>query len=64
MKNTISISIAVLTIFFTSLQANAAPIRCSMFSTQAEAQAYFDAKKPYYHLLDRDKDGIACEALP
>ena len=47
----------------TTLPANAAAIRCSMFSSQAEAQAYFDAKKPHYHLLDRDKDGIACEAL-
>ena len=29
-----------------------------------EVQAYFDAKKPGYKPLDRDKDGSACDCLP
>lgn len=33
------------------------------FGSQAEAQAYFDARKSGYKRLDRDNDGIACEAL-
>ena len=41
---------------------------CSHFPTQAEAQAVYECcmKKVGYdvHRLDRDKDGIACEALP
>ena len=63
MNKIIGISLLSLIGFASILPANAAPIRCSMFSSQAEAQAYFDAKKPHYHLLDRDNDGIACEAL-
>jgi len=40
---------------------------CSDFSTQKEAQAFFElsggpARDP--HKLDQDKDGVACEALP
>ena len=35
---------------------------CSMFATQAEAQAYFIKYKAKE--LDRDKDGEACECLP
>ena len=46
-----------------SLPAHAAKVKCSDFKSQKEAQAYFDAKKPGYERLDRDKDGIACEAL-
>ena len=46
-----------------SLPAHAARVKCSDFKSQKEAQAYFDAKKPGYKSLDRDKDGIACEAL-
>ena len=34
---------------------------CSMFATQAEAQAYFIKYKAKE--LDRDKDGEACECL-
>jgi hypothetical protein len=38
---------------------------CPSFSTQAEAQAFFNAQgagDP--HTLDADNDGIACETLP
>lgn len=55
-----SVAVAMLT---ASIPANAAGIVCADFGSQAEAQAYFDAKKPGYNRLDRDKDGIACEAL-
>ncbi|WP_019672547.1 excalibur calcium-binding domain-containing protein [Psychrobacter lutiphocae] len=46
-----------------SFSAQAARVKCADFKSQKEAQAYFDAKKPGYKSLDRDKDGIACEAL-
>ena len=40
---------------------------CSDFSTQSEAQTFFEssggpASDP--HKLDPDKDGVACETLP
>lgn len=44
--------------------ANAADLNCSDFTTQAEAQAVFDATPGDPNGLDRDKDGIACETLP
>jgi len=40
---------------------------CSDFSTQEEAQQFFeDHGGPWedYHNLDRDGDGVACESLP
>ena len=38
---------------------------CGDFSTQAEAQAFFEAAGPGDpHRLDGDGDGIACESLP
>lgn len=37
---------------------------CKDFKTHQEAQAYFNAKKPGYKPLDRDKDGSACDCLP
>ena len=44
------------------------PACCDDFSTQAEAQALYEccmAKVGYdVHRLDRDRDGVACEALP
>lgn len=46
-----------------SIPAQADGVVCADFNSQAEAQAYFDAKKPGYKRLDRDKDGVACEAL-
>lgn len=48
---------------FTAIPANAGGVVCADFGSQAEAQAYFNAKKAGYMRLDRDKDGIACEAL-
>ncbi|WP_425825829.1 excalibur calcium-binding domain-containing protein [Streptomyces fractus] len=46
----------------TSGIAYAAPDKdCPDFSTQAEAQAYFDAHPGDPDRLDRDKDGMACE---
>jgi hypothetical protein len=38
---------------------------CSDFSTQAEAQRFFDSQGPGDpHRLDGDGDGVACEGLP
>ena len=40
---------------------------CSDFSTQEEAQEFFEDEggpKNDYHGLDRDEDGVACETLP
>lgn len=37
---------------------------CADFSTQAEAQAVFDACPTDVHKLDRDNDRIPCETLP
>lgn len=38
---------------------------CDDFTTQAEAQAAFDARGPGdIHQLDRDGNGEACEGLP
>ncbi|MFF3494551.1 excalibur calcium-binding domain-containing protein [Streptomyces sp. NPDC002795] len=46
----------------TSGMAYAAPDRdCPDFSTQAEAQAYYDAHPGDPDRLDRDDDGQACE---
>lgn len=57
----VAVSMAMLTI---SIPALAGGVVCADFKTQAQAQAYFNAKKPGYKRLDRDKDGIACESLP
>ena len=40
---------------------------CSDFTTQKEAQVFFESEggpKEDYHNLDRDSDGVACESLP
>lgn len=40
---------------------------CSNFSTQKEAQTFFesqDGPSSDPHQLDRDKDGVVCETLP
>lgn len=39
---------------------------CSDFSTQAQAQRFFERHNPARdpHRLDADHDGIACESLP
>lgn len=39
-------------------------VKCADFKTHKEAQNYFNAKKPGYKRLDRDKDGSACDCLP
>ncbi|WP_298970613.1 excalibur calcium-binding domain-containing protein [uncultured Psychrobacter sp.] len=62
MKILLSTTAAIL-LLITSLSANAKGVVCADFSSQAEAQRYFDAKKAGYKRLDRDKDGIACESL-
>lgn len=38
-----------------------ARVSCKSFATQAQAQAYFNAKKAGYRSLDRDHDGYACD---
>lgn len=62
MRKIISYSISLL-ILNASFPAYAGGVVCTDFGSQAEAQAYFDAKKSGYKRLDLDKDGIACEAL-
>lgn len=53
---------AIATAFLTAVHATSAiAATCSMFATQAEAQAYFIKYKAKE--LDRDKDGEACECL-
>ena len=40
---------------------------CSYFSTQEEAQEFFESEggpRTDYHNLDSDGDGVACESLP
>ncbi|HEX6228278.1 MAG TPA: thermonuclease family protein [Solirubrobacterales bacterium] len=45
--------------------ARAADRDCSDFSTQKEAQSFYDAAGPGDpHRLDADRDGRACESLP
>ena len=39
-------------------------ITCASFSTQKEAQDYFDANGASFSGLDGDRDGIVCESLP
>lgn len=48
---------------FTASAASAGQgrVRCSNFSTQAEAQQYYIKYNAYW--LDRDRDGEACECL-
>lgn len=36
---------------------------CSDFSSQWEAQEFFESEAGDYHDLDRDGDGVACESL-
>lgn len=40
---------------------SASAISCKSFATQAQAQAYYNARKPDWAKLDRDKDGGACD---
>ncbi len=51
-------------VFASSIPSIAFAKYCKDFKTHQEAQAYFNAKKPGYKRLDRDKDGSACDCLP
>lgn len=53
-----SVSIAIL---IATSPAYACVMVCADF--ESKAQAYFDANKSGYKRLDREKDGIECEAL-
>ncbi len=63
MKKSIGLLLALAVTSVSIVPANAARVKCSDFKSWKEAQAYFDAKKPGYKSLDRDNDGVACEAL-
>lgn len=54
MKKLIALTVASLL-----AMPSAYAVSCKSFSTQAEAQAYFEAH--HAKKLDRDHDGIACE---
>ncbi|VTU07537.1 Excalibur calcium-binding domain [Actinobacillus indolicus] len=56
------ISILTLCFLLSSPNVYARKVKCSDFTTQAEAQAYMEQNGAYW--LDRDKDGEACECLP
>lgn len=43
---------------------NSYAVRCADFSTQAEAQYFYNTHPKEGARLDRDKDGEACECLP
>lgn len=55
-----SLSLLLLGLLAPSAQAKRA--RCADFTTQQEAQDFFQKNNATY--LDRDKDGVACESLP
>ncbi|OOF37435.1 hypothetical protein BKK49_11295 [Rodentibacter rarus] len=57
--NKFLLGVILLTLSYDSL---AARVRCSDFSTQAEAQRYMEQNGAYN--LDGDRDGEACECLP
>ncbi len=62
MRNIILLATLVATAGGASAQGG--DMDCSDFSSQAEAQAFFERAGPGDpHRLDRDKDGIACETL-
>jgi hypothetical protein len=61
---TATISAALLFTFAAGASAQR-DMDCSDFRTQREAQVFFESQGPGDpHRLDRDNDGIACEALP
>jgi hypothetical protein len=57
-------SVVIMGLAFYVPSADASKITCKYFSTQAEAQAAYEADPIGLANLDRDRDGIACEALP
>lgn len=54
----------LIAITFALSTTSAFAVKCKDFKTHQEAQNYFNAKKPGYKRLDRDKDGSACDCLP
>ena len=54
------ITLMVLLVLITT-QIAQARIACRDFYSQSEAQAYYDAGRYQWYLLDKDNDGIACE---
>lgn len=60
MRRIISYSLSIAILIATS-PAYACGMVCADFESKAEA--YFDTNKSGYKRLDRDKDGIECEAL-
>lgn len=52
---------AILALSVLLISYSAQAVRCSDFSTQAQAQAYMQQNGAYK--LDRDRDGVACEHL-
>lgn len=59
MKNILALALGILFIPTATFA-----VKCKDFKTHAQAQAYFNAKKPGYKKLDRDHDGSACDCLP
>ena len=57
-----SLSLIATTILALTFSTSAMAVSCKSFSSQAQAQQYFNAKKSGYKKLDRDRDGIACES--
>jgi hypothetical protein len=66
MKTLIRTAFAAALLASFAVNANAQrDMDCSDFSTQREAQAFYESQGPGDpHRLDRDNDGIACETLP
>lgn len=56
------LSVFSLVVLALSLSAPAMAVSCKSFSSQAQAQQYFNSKQAGYKKLDRDRDGIACES--
>ena len=59
-----ALALATTVLTMPSAAASAGDVDCPDFSTQAEAQAEYDADPSDPNRLDADDDGIACETLP
>lgn len=59
--------LALIMVFFiftkVATTVSARKVSCSNFTSQSEAQRSFEMDRVFYKNLDRDKDGIACDAL-
>ncbi|HPE59092.1 MAG: excalibur calcium-binding domain-containing protein [Thiothrix sp.] len=64
MKKVLLISALALMLLTTAGTASAARVSCKNFDNQAQAQAYYDARRQGWKGLDRDSDGEPCECLP